>query len=280
MSSTVPPVPSSSPDPARAAPHEGGPPVISLREVGRSFGDGDVRVEALCDVTFDIADGEFVAIVGPSGCGKSTIAKMVTGLYPPSAGEVEVLGQPVKASPESLGVAFQQDLLLPWRTILKNVILKHSFHKGDRERYVARAHELLRLVGLDGFEHKYPAQLSGGMRQRAAICRALVDDPRLLILDEPFGALDAITRDQIALDFQRLWMTERSTVMLITHSIEEAVFLADRVFVMSPRPGRIQRVIEIDLERPRSIGLRDGKEFAGYARELRHEFESMGLYRG
>lgn len=280
MSSTVPPVPASSTDPRGAAAEGSAPPVISLRGVARSFGEGDARVEALCDVTFDIADGEFVAVVGPSGCGKSTIAKMVAGLYPPSSGEVEVLGQRVKESPESLGVAFQQDLLLPWRTILKNVILKDSFHQGDRERYLARAHELLRLVGLEGFEHKYPGQLSGGMRQRAAICRALVDDPRILLLDEPFGALDAITRDQIALDFQRLWMTERSTVMLITHSIEEAVFLADRVLVMSPRPGRIQRVVEIDLERPRSIGLRDGKEFAGYTRALRQEFESMGLYRG
>jgi NitT/TauT family transport system ATP-binding protein len=255
-------------------------PAISLRKVGKSFGNGNDIVVALRDINLDIADGELVAIVGPSGCGKSTIIKMVAGLNPPSEGELEVLGEPLRGSPQSLGVAFQQDLLLPWRNILKNVILKHAFRGGDRRRYVERARELLDIVGLREFESKYPRQLSGGMRQRAAICRALVDSPRILLLDEPFGALDAITRDQIALDFQRLWMHEKSTVIFVTHSIDEAVFLADRVVVLSPRPGRIQCIVEIDLERPRTVELRDSDRFSRYRRELRKEFEAMGLYRG
>lgn len=253
-------------------------PAIELRGVEKRFGFGGNQVQALDKVDLSIAKGEFVAIVGPSGCGKSTILKMVAGLYQPTSGEILVNGEPLRKPPDSLGVAFQQDLLLPWRTIMKNVMLKSSFRRGNEKQVRARAQHLIDLVGLSGFENSVPSELSGGMRQRAALCRALVEEPELLLLDEPFGALDAITRDQMALDLQRLWGEQRNTVILITHSIVEAVFLASRVIVLSPRPGRIQRVIEVDLERPRPLSIIDTKKFGQYAQQVRAEFDSMGLY--
>jgi len=250
--------------------------VIELVGVEKHFGAAGIH--ALASTDLSVGRGEFVAIVGPSGCGKSTIAKMIAGLYAPTSGEVKVFGAPVTEPPDALGFAFQQDLLLPWRTILENVVLKRSFSGGDRRAFDRRARELLKSVGLEGFESRYPRELSGGMKQRVALCRSLVDDPEILLLDEPFGALDAITRDQMAMDLQRLWLEKRQTVVLITHSIAEAVLLADRVIVLAPRPGRVQRIIDIDLERPRSLEVVDTAEFGHYAREIRLEFEAMGLY--
>lgn len=255
-----------------------GSPAIELDHVSKVYRADRGDVHAVDDVSLTIEQGEFVALVGPSGCGKSTLLKIIAGLDLPSGGEVRVFGEPLDGPPDSLGVALQTDALLPWRTVENNVILRHAFQGGELDAYRTHGRELLQLSGLGGFEDAYPRQLSGGMRQRVAICRALVANPALLLLDEPFGALDAITRDQMAIDVQRLWLREGSTVLLITHSIEEAVFLADRVVLLSPRPGRIQRVLEVDFPRPRPIAVRDDPAFFEHVRALRHEFELMGLY--
>jgi NitT/TauT family transport system ATP-binding protein len=174
-------------------------------------------------------------------------------------------------------MVFQRDALLDWRSVADNLMLPIDFRSGDRKAARARANQLLSMTGLQGFEERYPAQLSGGMRQRVAICRALVDDPVLLLMDEPFGALDALTRDQMNVELQRMWLTEHKTVIFVTHSITEAIFLGDRVVVMTPRPGRIADVIDVDLPRPRRLAVRSGEKFLGYATHIRQLFEGMGL---
>ena len=234
-------------------------------------------VTALEEVSLTIAPGEFVSVLGPSGCGKSTLLRCIAGLEVPSAGSVSVNGTPVTEPPEGLGMVFQRDALLEWRSVMDNLMLPIDFRHGDRAAAAGHAERLLALTGLTGFEKRYPAQLSGGMRQRVAICRALVDDPALLLMDEPFGALDALTRDQMNVELQKMWLAEKKTVVFVTHSITEAIYLGDRVVVFSPRPGRIADVIEVDLPRPRRLAVRGSEKFLGYATHIRKLFEAMGL---
>jgi NitT/TauT family transport system ATP-binding protein len=248
---------------------------IELRRLRKQFGG----LTALQEASLSIAPGEFVSVLGPSGCGKSTLLRCIAGLETPSAGSVAVDGQTVSAPPAGLGMVFQRDALLEWRTVADNLLLPVDFRRGDRNAARRRAAELLAMTALQGFERSYPAQLSGGMRQRVALCRALVDDPVLLLMDEPFGALDALTRDQMNIELQRLWLAERKTVVFVTHSITEAIFLSDRVVVFTPRPGRIAEVIEVALPRPRRLAVRASEQFIGYASAIRGLFEDMGLLR-
>jgi NitT/TauT family transport system ATP-binding protein len=195
-----------------------------------------------------------VTLVGRSGCGKSTLLRIVAGLLEPTGGRVTIAGTPVTGPRRDVSLMFQRPALLPWRNVIENVLLPVEVHRLDRRAYRRRAHDLLELVGLDAFATRSPWELSGGMQQRVALCRALVVEPRILLMDEPFAALDALTREELGLELQRIWSEHRATILFVTHSIEEAVLLADRVVVMSARPGRIRRVVPVDLPRPRSLG--------------------------
>jgi len=252
-------------------------PFVTLDGVEKTYRAPGRVLRALDRTTFTLGRGEFVSIVGPSGCGKSTLLMLIAGLIPATAGAVAIQGERVTRPYTDVGVVFQQDALLAWRSVLDNVLLQIDVRRLPRRRYTETAHALLARVGLGGFEAYYPSELSGGMRQRVALCRALVHDPPLLLMDEPFGALDALTRDQMVLDLQRLWLEERKTVLFITHSIWEAIFLADRVVVMSPRPGRIAAVLDVDLPRPRRLAHRESPEFGRYAAEVREHFRAFGL---
>jgi len=253
-----------------------GSPYIRLQNVAKVYETKNGAVEACVDVTLDIRQSEFVAIVGPSGCGKTTILKMVAGLIPYSRGAISVGGRVVERPQTEVGIVFQDSIMLDWRNVLGNVMLQIEIRRMDRAMYEPVAMHLLRATGLTGFERKKPYELSGGMRQRVSICRALVHDPPLLLMDEPFGALDALTREQISMDIQKVWMEKRKTALHITHSIPEAVLLADRVVVMSPRPGRIAEIIEIDLPRPRRLDKLPPK-FNDYAGRIRDIFKSKGV---
>jgi NitT/TauT family transport system ATP-binding protein len=253
------------------------PPFVELVDVVKEYVTPNGPIRAVDGVSLDIGDGEFVSIVGPSGCGKSTLLLITAGLVPPSAGRVRVAGAEVRAPGSHLGIAFQDATLYEWRRVIDNVLLPVELQRLDRTRYTRRARELLALVGLAGFERKYPFELSGGMRQRVGLCRALVHDPPLLLMDEPFGALDALSRDQLNLELQSIWQSDRKTVLFITHSISEAVFLSDRVVVMSPRPARTAAVLDIALPRPRTFDMTGAPEFARYAREIRACLESFGV---
>jgi NitT/TauT family transport system ATP-binding protein len=252
---------------------------VAFKNVSKYYGDGPNRLHAVDNVSFDAREGEFISILGPSGCGKSTMMMLASGLIPISSGEIQIAGQNVDRPYTDLGVVFQQDLLMEWRRVLSNVLVQAEFRGWNARDHERRARELLDLVGLRGFEQKYPHELSGGMRQRVSICRALVHDPSLLLMDEPFGALDALTRDQLNLDLQRIWQENKKTVLFVTHSIAEAVFLGDRVFVMGPRPTRIVEVIDIDLERPRKLEIRETAEFAGYVKRILELFYKMGIFK-
>lgn len=249
---------------------------ISLSGVTKVYRTPGGDVPSLRPIDLVIGTGEIVAIVGPSGCGKSTLLKLVAGLIPASAGEIRVNGVAVTKPHRDVGIVFQQALLLPWRNILRNVMLPVEIKRLDPGTYLPRARALLRMAGLEGFETKSPWQLSGGMQQRAAICRALVHDPAILLLDEPFGALDALTRETMNLDLLRIQAETGKTVLLITHSIPEAVFLADRVVVMSERPGRIVAVYDVDLPRPRGLGLMGNPDFVTLARDVRSHLHAKG----
>ncbi len=227
------------------------------------------RIHALNDISMSVGEREFVAIVGPSGCGKTTLLKILAGLHRASAGRVTVAGTPVTAPRRDIGIVFQNPILLPWRTVMQNVLLPAEVQGIARKKARERARGLLAMVGLAEFENKYPMELSGGMQQRAAISRALVHDPSILLMDEPFGALDAMTREQMNLDLQRIWRESGKTVVLITHSIPEAVFLGDRVVVMTPRPGRIARVVEVPIPRPRGIDVMGEPLFGKLTSEIR-----------
>ena len=253
----------SAPTPAGAADNQ-----IEIKGLYKRFGAGD-GVVALEDVDLTVRRGEFVAILGPSGCGKSTLLMITAGLTPPSSGSIVVDGKKVTRPLTEVGIVFQRDLLFDWRTVLGNVMLQADIRGLDRNASREKALQLLETVGLRGFADRRPWELSGGMRQRVALCRALLHDASLLLLDEPFGALDAITRDQINLDLQKIWLATGCTAVMVTHSISEAIFLADRVVVMSPRPGRIAQDVTIDLPRPRTVEMRDTPRFAAYQATLR-----------
>ena len=233
--------------------------MIVLDRVGMTYRAESGPVEALRDIQIRVGRGELVALVGPSGCGKSTLLRIVAGLRPASTGTVVVDGRPVTRPIPAVGMVFQAPVLLKWRTVRDNVLLAAELAGLAPAAYRARADELLRLVGLADFGAKRPRELSGGMQQRASLCRALLLDPPLLLMDEPFGALDAMTRDELNLELLRVWGEsgrERKTIVFVTHSIPEAVFLADRVVVMTPRPGRIARILDVTLPRPRSVATR------------------------
>jgi NitT/TauT family transport system ATP-binding protein len=236
---------------------------------------GDL-VTALQDVSFSIRDGEFITCVGPSGCGKTTLLKILAGLVPKTEGAVRLRGTPVEGPRPDIGVVFQNPVLLPWWTVLENAMLPAVVQKLDRKACLARARELIHMAGLDGFEDKYPFELSGGMQQRNAIIRALIHDPAVLLMDEPFGALDAMTREQMNLELLRIWRQSRKTVFFITHSIAESVFLGDRVIVMTPRPGRIVDVVPVELPRPRDLELTGAPEFGEYVTHIRRCLELKG----
>jgi NitT/TauT family transport system ATP-binding protein len=231
-------------------------PLIRIAGVSQSFSAGRRRppVHALAEITLDVAEQELVTLVGRSGCGKSTLLRIIAGLIAPSSGSVEIAGSPVTGPTRDVGMLFQQPALLPWRSVLENVLLPIEILRLDMRVYGERARELLELVGLTEFADRAPWELSGGMQQRAALCRALVADPQILLMDEPFAALDALTREDLSLELQRIWSDDRKTIVFVTHSIEEAVLLADRVVVMTPRPGRVERIVPVDLPRPRSLG--------------------------
>jgi NitT/TauT family transport system ATP-binding protein len=242
---------------------------IEVKGLSKVFDTGAGAMKALDNVDLTVRKGEFVSILGPSGCGKSTLLMILAGLVSSSSGTVAVSGNEVLRSLTDVGIVFQRDLLFDWRTIIENVMLQADVRGLNRKASQEKAMSLLEIVGLKGFENRRPWELSGGMRQRVALCRALLHDASMLLLDEPFGALDAITRDQINLDLQTIWLRERRTSVLVTHSISEAIFLSDRVVVMSTRPGRIIYEVRIDLLRPRTVEMRDTPEFAGYQAKLR-----------
>ena len=279
----------------------GAPVLIEARGVRKTYRTQDGEVETLKPLDFAIRAGEFVSVVGPSGCGKSTLMKMVAGLLPHSGGELLLSGRPVQGPQTNVGIVFQNALLLPWRRVLDNILLQAEIRRMPMAAARERAMQLIQMAGLQGFEQKYPWQLSGGMQQRVAILRALLHDPPVLLMDEPFGALDAMTRERMNLELQRIWMGSGSaapiqmpsadhdqaapggpmtaagkTVLLITHSIPEAIFLSDRVFVMSERPGRIVAVYDIALPRPRSLEVMGSEGFGDYARKLRAHFYAQG----
>jgi len=254
-------------------------PFIGLDWVGMTYEARSGPVEALRDISLGVGRGEFVALVGPSGCGKSTLLRIVAGLRAPTGGDVTVGGRPVTRPLAEVGMVFQAPVLLKWRTVLDNVLLPIEILHRDRRAHIERAQHLLNLAGIAEFASRYPRELSGGMQQRVAICRALIHDPRLLLMDEPFGALDALTRDQMNLDLQRIWYDNKKTVLFVTHSIPEAVFLGDRVLVMAPSPTKIRESIEIDLPRPRSLEVRESPQFAAHIHRITQLFYQMGILR-
>ncbi len=262
--------------PPPAAQRSSAPVLIEARGVRKTYRTQDGEVETLKPLDFAIRAGEFVSVVGPSGCGKSTLMKLVAGLLPISGGELLLSCQPVKGPQTNVGIVFQNALLLPWRRVLDNILLQAEIRGMPMAAARERAMQLIEMAGLKGFENKYPWQLSGGMQQRVAILRALLHDPPVLLMDEPFGALDAMTRERMNLELQRIWMQSSKTVLLITHSIPEAIFLSDRVFVMSERPGSIAAVYDIDLPRPRSLDVMGGERFGAHARTLRAHFYAQG----
>jgi NitT/TauT family transport system ATP-binding protein len=255
-------------------------PFLQIKSIAKTYASARGDVIALEDINLDIRSAEFVSILGPSGCGKTTLLRCLAGLDQPSAGEISIGGKTVTGPPDNLGVVFQRDILLDWRTVLQNVLLPVEVYRLNMSEWKPKALQSLDLLGLNGFEHRYPWELSGGMRQRVAIARALLLNPTLLLMDEPFGALDAMTRDELNLELQRIWMVDSKTVFFVTHSITEAVFLADRVVVMSRSPGRIVEIIDVDLARPRDLAIRETGEFAHLSRRARLLFEQMGLMRG
>lgn len=261
----------------------GGPPVenfVDIRDVRKVYVRRQSSVEALADVSLQVRRGEFVSLLGPSGCGKSTLLMIIGGLVGPTGGEVYIEGTLIKEAQTDLGIVFQDPVLLDWRSSIDNVMIQIEARRLDRKAYLPRAQQLLTSVGLGDFQDKYPFELSGGMRQRVSICRALVHRPRLLLMDEPFGALDALTRDQMNFDLQRMWLQDPITVLLVTHSISEAVFLSDRIVVMSPRPGSIDTIVKVDLPRPRGLEIQETPEFSRYVRDIKQRFAIRGVIHG
>jgi len=252
---------------------------IEIDGLQKTFTRGTQVTRAIERVDLTVPRGEFLAIVGASGCGKSTLLKILAGLVPYSEGRVRLDRADVRGPQTRLGIVFQSPVLLEWRNVLENVMIQLELRDIDPVPYRARAEQLLRDVGLGDFFDRMPRELSGGMRQRAAIVRALIHEPPLLMMDEPFGALDALTREQMRIDLEKLWLARRQTTLFVTHSIAEAVALADRVVVMTPRPGRIDRVVDIDLPRPRDKAVIAGARFAEYCEEITERFMRHGVIR-
>ncbi len=248
-----------------------------LQGVNKRFRSKDGSdVVALHDVSFDVKAGEFVTVVGPSGCGKSTLLRILAGLARASQGEVTLAGRPVNGPSRDVGVVFQAPVLLPWRTVMENVLVPAQIQGRDVKASTERARHYLQLVGLEQFHTKYPSELSGGMQQRVGIARALVNDPALLLMDEPFGALDAMTRESMNVELLKLKERTGATIMLVTHSIPEAVFLGDRVVVMSPRPGRITQIVDVDLPQQRTLELINTDRFGTYVTGIRANLHATG----
>jgi NitT/TauT family transport system ATP-binding protein len=247
-----------------------GTPALHIRAVRKVFD----RLEAIRNISFDVADGEFVSLLGPSGCGKSTLLMMIAGLTATTDGDIKINGSNVTGPRRETGVVFQSPVLLPWRTVIDNVLFPVELLNLPVAKYRPRALELLRMAKINDFADALPRQLSGGMRQRAAICRALVHDPALLLMDEPFSALDAITRDEMGVELLRIWQANRKTVVFVTHSIREAAFLSDRVFVLGQRPATIIEEAKIELPRPRQIAMMEEESFNRYVRHLRKAIEA------
>ena len=247
--------------------------LIAVRRLTKRYGNDVTALQAI-DLT--IGEGELVAIVGPSGCGKSTLLRILAGLMPPTEGEAVLHGTRITGPRRDIGVVFQTPVLFPWRTVLENALLPVDVQGLGREKMRAAAMELLKLVGLEGFEQHLPNQLSGGMQQRAALVRALIHDPSVLLMDEPFGALDAMTREAMNVELQRIWMERRKTIVFVTHSVGEAVFLADRVVVMSPRPGRILDTLAVDFPRPRPLSIMNTEAFGVHVSRIRQDLNATG----
>ncbi len=264
--------------PAVALSKEPEAPLIVCRGVGKTYA---VRIGkpvlALNDVNIDIPAGEFLAVVGPSGCGKSTLLRLLAGLDRRSKGQMDLGGNSIDGPRRDIGMVFQSSTLLAWRTVLENIMLPIDVLGLSRRAFEARATELIRMAKLEGFEKKYPWELSGGMQQRVAICRALINQPQVLLMDEPFGALDALTRESMNVELENIWLSTRKTVVLITHSIAEAVFLGTRVAVMSSRPGTISSVIDIALPRPRTLAITTSPTFTDYVRDVRERLDGVML---
>ena len=254
-------------------------PMVAVRGLEKSYVTEYGETHALTSTSFDLAHGEFLSVVGPSGCGKSTLLMLIAGLIRPSNGSVIVNGDPVERPVTDLGIVFQADLLMEWRRAIDNILVQGEFRGIPKKALRGRALDLLHLVGLEEFTDAYPHELSGGMRQRVALCRALVHDPPLLLMDEPFGALDALTRDQLASDLQNIWAKTNTTVLFITHSIQEAIFLSDRVLVFGPAPGRVVDEVIVDLPRPRRMALRETSEFGALVGRVRDQLTRMGVIR-
>ncbi len=245
-------------------------PTLRIQNVRKSFDS----LEAIRNISLDVADGEFLSLLGPSGCGKSTLLMMIAGLTQPSGGEILLAGSRVTTPRAEVGVVFQSPVLLPWRSVLDNVLFPIELRRLSRAEYKSRAFDLLKMAKLEEFADALPRQLSGGMRQRASICRALIHNPTTLLMDEPFSALDAITRDEMAIELLRIWQANRKTVVFVTHSIREAALLSDRVVVMGRRPATMIDEINIDLPRPRDIAMTEEDSFNRYVRHLRKSIEA------
>ena len=243
---------------------------ISVKNLEKEYitSTGEI-VHALSNINLDISEGEFVSVVGPSGCGKSTLLKILSGLLAKTSGLVTLNNTAIEGPRNDVGIVFQDPVLLLWRTVLQNTLLPSEILNLDSKVTTKRAKELINLVGLDGFEDKFPHEFSGGMKQRNSIIRALIHDPSLLLMDEPFGALDAMTREQMNLELQRIWLESKKTVFFITHSIPEAVFLGDRIVVMTARPGKIAEIIPVDIPRPRDLKTMGDPEFVSLTQRIR-----------
>ncbi len=259
---------------------QGGGIAIALKEAGKDFETAEGLVRALTPTNFNVREGEFTVLLGPSGCGKTTMLRMIAGLEAPTSGTIEVDGRNLWIADKrdnvalaDMGMVFQEANLFPWLSIEDNIALPLKLRGVSKSERRQRARELCKLVGITGFEKRYPRELSGGMRQRASIARALSYDPKILLMDEPFGALDAITRDAMNIELQRIWMETSKTIVLVTHSISEAVFLADRIALLSPRPGRIQEIVEVPFARPRAVSVNEDPQFQHIANHLRDRLE-------
>jgi len=250
---------------------------VEIRAAGKTYASRRGPVTALTGVDLDVREGEFLSLLGPSGCGKSTLLRCIAGLDQVTEGGIAIRGAAVRAPAEGLGMVFQRDVLLDWRTIRDNVLLAAEFLGRPRRRYMDRAQALLDRFGLGAFADRHPWELSGGMRQRAAICRALLIEPEILLMDEPFGALDAMTRDDLNVELARIQQDGGRTVIFVTHSIAEAVYLSDRVAVMTPGPGRVEEVFDIDLPRPRPLSIRETPAFGHYVGAIRGLFARLGI---